>query len=231
MATTTNQIIRTLSDVMSFMSAYAGGSIPNETDEEYSQWRRWIQVKQEEYAIRGFWRRLLTKTTLTIDGELTTLPDDFHKPNGLYVLEVNGVDWADPDNKDEQKLFVGMCNDSTDDDYNKWQVHFLNIQPDSEEAILWYFQAPPKPVATTDPILLPGDMIAYGALSEYFRQTGAEGSQDDARIEAENRFIEYMALEILPPPYELLTHTKKPTINRIAVAREYYSSRPNRNRI
>jgi hypothetical protein len=231
MATQTHQILETLNDILAFMAVHAGGSVPNNTDDEYDQWVRWIAVKQEEFAVRGFWRRLLKKDTLTIDGEVTTLPDDFYKPNGLYVLDVDDVDWANPENEDEQRLFVGKCLDSSDDDYGKWQVHFLEEEPDEKEATIWYFANPPEPTTGSDLILLPGDMIGFGALSEYFRQTNMPGSQDDARLEAENRFQEYMALEELPAPYELLRHSYKPTVDRIATARSYYESRSNRTRI
>lgn len=219
----TPQVISTLADVMNFMAVYAGGAVPAESDDEYQSWRRWIRVKQEEYAKRGFWRRLLQRAEITLTGETTLLPENFHKSNGLYVLDVAGVDWMEPDNKDGIYVFVEMINDSSDDNLGRWQMRF-NTPVDETEAIIWYFANPPVPEASTDKILLPGDMVAYGALAEYFGATNRAGSQDKADQDAENRFISYLSLEMIPPKNELLVFsnsggTKK---NYNAKARSYY---------
>jgi hypothetical protein len=220
-----NQLIKTLGDCLYFMATFAGGSIPSDTDDEYGQWVRWIGVKQEEYATRGFWRRLLTPKDITLTADITVLPDNFHKPNGVYVLEVGDEDWAEA--SPTPKIFVNMDTDSDSANYGKWVMHMLE-ETDETEAKLWYFANPKQPTTTSDLLLLPGDMIAYGALSEYFRQANQEGSQDDARLEAENRLQEYLSLEIIPPRYELLSHTPK-RVDRLDIARGYYKSRPDRN--
>jgi hypothetical protein len=221
-----SQIISTLGEAMSFMATFAGGQVPSESDDEYAQWIKWIGVKQEEYALRGFWRRLLVSTDITIDPDGTVLPDNFQKANGIYVLEVDGEDWAEPTTS--PKIFVNMEIDSTSANYGKWIIHLLDEEPEDTSATMWYFATPTAPSKTTDLLILPGDMIAYGALSEYFRQTGAEGSQDDARIEAENRLQEYLSLEVIPPRYELITHSTVNT-NRLEIAKDYYRSRTDRN--
>lgn len=217
------EVIDTLSDVLNFMAPFAGGSIPNSGSDEYNNWVRWVQVKQEEFARRGFWRRLLKKDTLTFNGQTVTLPDDFHKSNGLYMFIVDGVDWTDEDS--DVTLYVGMNLDSTDPDYKKWYVDFGETK--SGTATIWYFAAPPTPVQSTDKIILPGDMVGYAALAEYFRTTGAEGSMDQANIDAENRFNSYLSLEMIPSKWELLKFSA-PKKNYLNEAKKYYTHRPNR---
>lgn len=214
----TNQIVKTLGNVLDFMAPYAGGTVPDTDDEEYTQWVSWIQNKQEEYARRAFWRRTLTRVSITLDGDTTLLPDRFFKPNGLYVLDVDGINFADPDDK---KVSVELDNEPTSDNYGSWQMRFTETQ-DSQAATLWYFANPPKPTATTDILLLPGDMIGYAALSEYYRTTGAEGSQDKAEEDAENRFREYISVEVLPDPSELITFNNGRNENRTNKFRNYY---------
>lgn len=231
MSTITNQSVKTLADVMNFMSPFAGGSVPNSTDQEYSDWRRWIVNKQEEFAKRAFWRRLLKRDTLEIDTTgVAVLPDDFNRANGLYILEVDGVDWAEDNNEAQQIIFVEMITDSEDVDFGKWQV-VCSLPPTSAKtATIWYFINPPAPVDPSDIVLLPGDMIAYGALAEYFRTTGAEGSQDKAEEDAENRFTTYISLEMIPPKYELLhfsTRGSKRVDHLVNARNRYY--RPLRN--
>jgi hypothetical protein len=229
--------IRTVSEVMSMMAAFAGGSIPSSTDAEYLDWLRWIQQKQEEYARRAFWRRCLTRVTLTLDGETTLLPDRFHKPNGLYMVVVDGIDWMDPDNEDGQYVFVEMDNAVMTDDaepvantnFGKWQMRFKDA-PDSVTATVWYFSNPPKPTATTDILLLPGDMVGYAALGEYYRTSGAEGSQDKAESDAEARFQEYLMLEVIPGKNDLMRFERSNTkTDRLAEAKNRYRTRPYRN--
>ena len=236
MSTINNTVISTLANVMEFMSPFAGGAVPDETDQEYADWKRWIQVKQEEAAKRGFWRRLLTRAEFSVSAgdETTLLPDNFHKSNGLYVFETpDGVDWADPDRIEDtdQNLFVEYVTDNTDDDFAKWRVRYAIPPEEDMDVIIWYFANPPMPVDTTDKVLLPGDMIGYGALSEYFRGTGAEGSQDDARNEFENRMNTYLELEMIPARYELLSFASRGAVrvDRIEKAKDYYRSRPGRN--
>lgn len=230
MATLTNQVIKTLSQALTAMAAFAGGTVPTSTSTEYADWVRWIQVKQEEYAVRGFWRRLLKKTSFSFSGETTVLPDDFYKPNGMYVFEVDGVDWADPNNEDGMQLFVEMVTDKDSANFGKWQVRFPSSQ-DAQTASMWYFGAPPVPTASSDILILPGDMIVYGALIEYFRKANQDGSMDKAEQDAENRFNTYISLEMIPPKYELLSFATQTgtKIDRLARARNYYLSRTNRN--
>lgn len=222
--------IRTLSEVLNAMAPFAGGSIPSEDSTEYADWVRWIAQKQEEYARRAFWRRCLTREEITIGGKTTVLPDRFHKPNGLYMLVVDGVDWQETPNDDEQYVFIEMNNDPDDEDFGSWQMRFKNEVAAGTSAEMWYFANPPRPVASTDKLLLPGDMVAYGALQEYFRTTGAEGSEDKAELMAENRFNEYLALEVIPDKSDLLNFINSPTkVNYLTKAKSYYASRSGRN--
>ena len=223
-----NQTLKTLSDVLLFMSSFAGGAVPDSTDQEYIDWVRWIGMKQEEYALRAFWRRCLTRATITLNGETTVLPDRFHKHNGIYILEVDGVDWAEPINSDGQSIFVEMDGDPLSANFGKWQVRFLNA-PVNVSATLWYFANPPRPTVSTDILIMPGDMVGYAALAEYFRTTGAEGSQDKAEEDAENRFSEYLSLEMIPPKYELLSFKNPDRVDRTSMYRGFYS-RTGRNR-
>lgn len=230
----TNQVIATLGDVMSFMAPNLGGTVPAVDSEEYNAWKLAIQVKYEEASRRGFWRRLLVKDTLTLTegDETVTLPIQFQRPNALYILAVAGEDLADPDrvmDKDSQTVFTQQITDPDDDDFGLWQLNFNKPIEVDEEAVLWYWSLPPTPTEAEDKLLLPGDMIAFGAMSEIFRSTNLEGSQDDARIEYENRMNNYLALEMIPPRNELLTFSSNPgRINRTARARAQYQFGRNR---
>lgn len=222
--------IRTLGEVMNAMAPFAGGSTPDDTDQEFIDWKNWIINKQEEYARRAFWRRCLTREVIQINGETVVLPDRFNRPNALFMLVVDGVDWNDTPNTAEQSIFVEMINDPEDEDFGKWQMRFGTPLTEQKEAIIWYFANPPKPETLTDILLLPGDMIAYGALAEYFRTTGAEGSQDKAEEDAENRFSEYLSIEVIPDKSELIQFTVgNERTDYLKRARGYYTSRPNRS--
>lgn len=201
MASNKSQVISTLGECLSLMARYAGGSVPASTDNQYAHWVRAIQLGQEDAAKRGFWGRLLTKSTLSITAaETAVLPDNFHKRNGIYVLNVGDEDWNNPANADGQKLHVEMR--SSD---GKWIVRFIGYTPTaSATGTLWYFYNPPLPTAESDPLYLDGEMIMFYALTEYFRSKKQLGSMDDARIEYNNRFQELIGLEVLPSPGELM---------------------------
>lgn len=229
-----SQVISTLGDVMSFMAPNLGGSIPAVDSEEYDAWKLAIQVKYEEAARRGFWRRLLVKDTLSLreGDESITLPTQFQRPNALYILSVAGEDLADPDRvmtEDSQTVFAQQITDPDDEEFGLWQLNFKTPIAEDEESVIWYWALPPMPTEAVDKLLLPGDMIAFGAMSEIFRSTNLEGSQDDARIEYENRMNNYLALEMIPPRNELLTFSSNPgNINRTARARAQYQFGRNR---
>lgn len=233
MAYTSKQTtLRTLGEVLSFMAPFAGGTVPTEGTDEYTQWVTWIQNKHEEYARRAFWRRCLTREAITISANSTThvLPDRFSRPNALYVLEVDGIDWNDPQNTDEQTIFVEMVNDPDDADFGKWQMRFGTEVTTETSAILWFFSNPPVPNASSDILLLPGDMIGFAALAEYYRQANQEGSQDKAEQDAENRFLEYMSIETIPAPNELLSHRVETSTrtDHLVTARNRYANRLDR---
>lgn len=217
------------------MAPFAGGSVPDEGDQEYTDWKNWIAQKQEEYARRAFWRRCLTREEISLTlGFTTLLPDRFHKPNGLYMLVVTNdqddeVDWNDAHNIDRQDIFIEMINDPDDENFGRWQMRFKNEITEATTAVIWYFANPPRPVDTDDILLLPGDMVAYGALQEYFRTTGAEGSEDKMEELAEGRFSEYLGLEVLPDKSELLKNSERDMrVDRIGRARHYYRNRRGR---
>jgi len=224
--------IRTLGEALSAMAPFAGGSIPGTDDQEYTDWKNWIINKQEGYARRAFWRRCLSRESITLTADSLThvLPDRFNRPNALFMVIVNKVDWMENPNTDEQNIFVEMNNDPANLNFGKWQMRFLKAPTIATTAIIWYFANPPKPVLTTDILLLPGDMLAHAALGEYFRTTGAEGSQDKAEEDAENLFGEYLSIEVLPSKNEILTHSRQtPRVDYLVRAKNYYTSRLNRN--
>lgn len=227
-----SQVLGTLGEVLSFIAPSAGGAVPDEDSEEYAQWRLFIQVKQEEAARRGFWRRLLTREDLTITAGATEvlLPVRFQRANALYILYVDEVDLGDPDREpDEQDIFAEVINDPEDDDFGRWKLTFSTAIATAQTAPFWYFATPPKPVDADDKLLLPGDMIAYGAMAEIFRTTNLEGSQDDARVEFENRLNTYLAMEMIPERNKLLTFATNPSgINRTIEARNRYRIRADR---
>ena len=228
------QVIETLSNVLSFMAPSLGGSVPSDNSDEYADWVRSIQTKYEEASRRGFWRRLLTKAELELtEGDTEVLlPINFQRANGLYILYVDGVDLADPDRElDDQDIWAEVINDPDDEDFGRWRLTFSKPVASTQTAPIWYFASPPIPNQASDKILLPGDMIAYGAMSEIFRHTNLEGSLDDARIEYENRLNTYLAMEEIPERHRLLTFTTNPQkINRSARAKsQYYSGRATRS--
>lgn len=231
MASELQSSVRTLTQVFSFMAAFAGGSVPSSNTSEYNDWLRWVQQAQEEYARRAFWRRCLTREEIDLTlGYTTLLPVRFHKPNGIYMLIVDEVDWLDPDNEDEQYVFVEMDNDPESDNYGRWQMRFKDEIEEATSAILWYFANPPTPVESADILLLPGDMIAYRALAEHFRAANQEGSQDKAEEDAENRFQEYLSLETIPSKNELLRFNSGITrVDQLIKAKNYYRTRTGRS--
>ena len=216
------------------MAPFAGGSVPATEDQEYTDWVGWIQNKQEEYARRAFWRRCLTREEITLtEGSTTVLPDRFNKPNALYMLIVDEVDWNEVGNSDEQSIFIEMINDNYSADFGSWQMRFENeIEDAVTTAIMWYFSNPPKPTSGSDKLLLPGDMIGYAALAEYARQANQEGSQDKFEEDAENRFQEYLSVEVIPDKSDLLTHSQEQVTRKdyLQTAKGYYTGRPGRNR-
>lgn len=220
---------------MGLMAPSAGGVIPDEDSEEYAQWLLFIQTKYEEASRRGFWRRLLKKSTIDLsEGDTEVyLPVDFQRANGLYILYVDEVDLCDPDREpDGQGIFAEVDTDIFEEDgvtananFGRWRLTFTEEISEDQEAPIWYFCTPPKPTLSTDKILLPGDMVAFGALSEVFRTTNLEGSQDDARTEYENRLGTYLAMESVPARNELLKFTTNPSvIDRLTRARSRYTA-------
>jgi len=231
--TNTTQFIGTVGEVMTYMANFAGGTVPNVDSDEYAQWLSYIQTKYEEASKRGFWRRLLTKDelTLTVGDTEVYLPVRFQRSNSLYVLVHGEVDLADPDRvPDDQEIYVEMENDPTHENFGRWKVSFKEAIETTEDCLLWYFATPPKPSASADKILLPGDMLAYGALSEYYRTANLPGSQDDARVEYENRFNGYLAMEQVPGRHELLKFVSNPrSLDKLRVARDRYAVRTDRS--
>lgn len=218
----------TVSDIMALMAPSAGGAVPDVNSEEYTQWLLFIQTKYEEASRRGFWRRLLKKSTLSLtEGDTEVLlPVDFQRANGLYILYVDGVDLCDPDREpDGQGIFAEVITDHNDADFGRWRLTFAEPVANTQTAPIWYFCTPPKPTEAADKLLLPGDMIAFGALSEVFRTTNLEGSQDDARIEYENRLSTYLAMEMIPPRNEILKFTTNPRgVDRLRLAKSRYTA-------
>lgn len=205
MSTNVRAILTTLGEVMSFMAPYAGGSVPSETDQEYGNWIRWIQLGQQDAANRYFWRRLLIPVrdiTITKDVDYIDLPENFYKVNGLYILSVDGVDWTAPNNEDNQRCYVYL-----DPDTATWKCKFLGFTPTetTTNTVMWYYYNPPRPDTPNDKIYLDGEMIGFYALKEHFRKARQPGSQDDARIEYENRVLELGSLEAIPSKQELLS--------------------------
>lgn len=206
MSSSQRQVLLTLEDVMNWMAPYAGGSVPDETDdpENYNFWVRAIQLGQQDVANRYFLRRFLIPETITItkDEDEIDLPDGFNKINGIYLLDVGGINWAGPNNEDGQRLWVYM--DPTD---ATWKCKFIGFTPTETvtDAVLWYFYNPPVPTGLDDPLYVDGEMLGYYALKEYHRKQGEFGSMDDARIEYENRVENFTDLEVLPSPQELIS--------------------------
>lgn len=233
MATNVQQILSTLGDVLQALAGLTVGSVPGTNDTERALWISWINQGQEDAANRGFWSRLLTKTNLSIviNVDTATLPNNFHKRNGIYILSVNDIDWADPANdpvdSEKQKLFVHL-NATT----GVWEVVFNGFTPTASSAgTLWYFFLPPKLVDDTDKLFLDGKMVLYYALQEYWRREGDMDALADAREEYLNRFDEGLSLDQLPAKNELLSFSDiyhNQHINRDE--RSFYSGRERRSR-
>ena len=193
--------ITTLGDCLLAIAPYIGGSVPASTTVDYANLVRWIVAAQEDAAKRAQWSRLLAKATLTLTAgdEVKALPLDFHKRTGIYVFDVGGVDWSEYDNTEGQTLTC-LQNQTT----GAWEVRFGTPIATTTTATLWYFFNPSIPVAEEDTIFLDRDMIVFGALKEHFRKARQPGSQDDARIEYENRLREQLSLDNMPSKQELL---------------------------
>lgn len=223
-----SEVLETLGDILNAMAAFAGGSIPADNTTQYDQWIRWVQLAQWDAVRRGFWARLLTSTTVNItagDDEIE-LPDDFCKRNGIYVLNVGEEDWASNGNSSKQRIMV-----TKDPVTAKWICKCIGYTPtETTTGTLWYFFNPPVPTETGDLIYLDGEMIMFGALKEYFRQSRQAGSQDDARIEYENRLMENLNLENLPTPQELMGWTNVYQHNGISPMSEFHWSSSKRDR-
>jgi len=117
-----------------------------------------------------------------------------------------------------------MITDSGDSNFGRWKVTFSSAIETTQTAPIWYYCTPPKPTAAADKVLLPGDMIAFGALSEVFRTTNLQGSQDDARTEYENRITGYLAVEMVPSRASLLQFITNPSkVDRLTRARTRFS--------
>lgn len=215
--------LMTLGDVLSAMAVYVGGSVPPTSDIEYANWVRFINMAQDDAATRGFWSRLLIKSTLNITAGVSTavLPDNFHKRNGIYILDVDGIDWADKANEQGQKLHVYR-----DPATAAWTVIFNGFTPlVNVTATLWYFFLPPKLTAESDPVFLDGKMLLYYALTEYYRQSGELGSLDDARNEYINRFSEGLNLDQLPAKNELVSWQSDNSYRHLGNEKNYYRGR------
>lgn len=225
-----SSVISTLSEALNAMAPFAGGLVPAPDTTEYANWVRWLNQKQEEFARRGFWARCLTRLPVTLAvGETAVLPVRFNRPNALFMLIVDGVDWKEPENSADQSVLAEFVNDITSANFGLWQMRFKNEIEEETDGILWYFSNPPTVSALTDKFVLPGDMLVYAALQEYFRTSNQEGYEDESKNLAENRFKEYLSIEVLPDKQELLTNSEKGgRVDRLGKARSYYSSRPDR---
>ena len=224
MSTDVRATITTMGECMQAMSPYAGGAVPASNSSDYTNWIRWIQSAQEDCAKRGFWASLLTKVTITWNAgdEYISLPANFHKRNGIYVFNVGTEDWMQPNNPSGQRLMV-----TKDKTTGNWILWFAGFTPDTAgSATMWYFFNPPKPTSEADVLYLDGDMIMFGALKEHFRKARQPGSQDDCRIEFENRFKENLNLENLPTPQELMSWSKPANFHYNE--RNYYHSKRGR---
>lgn len=223
-----SEVFENLGDVLRGMAAFAGGSVPATTTVAYTQWVTWIQLAHYDIAKRGFWGRCLTNVTINITANLdyVTLPADFFKRNGIYVLNIGGEDWSSNANATRQKLMV-----TKDSITGAWTLKFIGYTPTvTTTGTLWYFFNPPIPVDQEDIIFFDGEMVMFGALKEYFRQTRQPGSQDDARLEYENRFNEALNLEMLPTPQELMGWKSVYQHIGLTPANEIHGSSANRTR-
>jgi hypothetical protein len=193
--------ITTVQGVLEYVSSFVGGAIPQVGTDEYNELIRWIQLGQQDMAHRGFWRRLLTKADLSIveDAETTTLPTNFYKVNGIFALIVDEVDWNEPANEDEVRIFVEVHPTT-----GAWRIRWL---PDgaikTATGDLWYFFNPPVIQAAADNIILDGEAMGFYVLKEYYRKLKQFGSLDDARIEYENRVNNLLSAEMLPSKQEM----------------------------
>lgn len=208
MASQKRGIILTLAEGLTAMAPYAGGSVP--TGVEYDDWVRWFGLGQQDSYNRGFWGRDLVPADVTIQAGLDeiVLPDDFGKRNGVYVLNVGGIDWNAKNNGDGQILMPFL---DTSANPFVWKLKLVGFTPTaSDTGVLWYFKNPPIPEEEDDEFAYDGEMIMFYALKEYFRKARQPGSLDDARVEYENRRAELLTLEMLPTPQEIMAWSTYP---------------------
>lgn len=195
-----------MQDVLEALAPYAGGEVPDQGDEEYGWWVGWVQRGQADMAKRAFWRSLLTpRETITVEAgsDKFYLPDDFYKHNGINELIYNGHDISKKDN--ELGMQIGVFQERAmpgGQAVVKWYILFDQTFAEDTEMQLSYYANPPIPTTGTDQLSLDGEAIMFYALTEYYRQTGEAGSQDDANQSYENRFNELISLENLPQNQE-----------------------------
>ena len=212
MAKLQQQLLLTLDDVLEALAPYAGGEVPDESDEEYGWWVTWVQRGQADMAKRAFWRSLLTpRETITVKSGLNKyyLPDDFYRHNGIFELIYNDVDISKKGNSLGMQIgvFQERVINESEQSVVKWYILFDQTFTEDTEMQLSYYAYPPIPTTGTDQLSLDGEAIMFYALTEYYRQTGEAGSQDDANQSYENRFNELISLENLPQNQETQSWT------------------------
>lgn len=207
MAKIQQQLLLTLGDVLEALAPYAGGEVPDSSDEEYGWLVTWVQMGQSDLAKRAFWRCLLTPLediTIEAGSNKFYLPDDFYKHNAINMLVYEDVDISKEGNSLGMKIgvFQERIINEADQSEVKWYILFDQTFEVETTMMLSYYAFPPIPTTANDQLSLDGEAILFFALTEYYRQTGETGSQDDANQNYENRFNELISLENIPQDQE-----------------------------
>lgn len=220
--------IATLQDLHDAFSDYVGEkNPPAKTNTAYIKRTRYFNRGRDDIAKRHFYKSLLRHATLNITaGDATyALPDDFERPNGLYVLSNSSgsVVFTNPFARDAAFQISRVMATG------KYEITFLTPPPANDTYPYWYFATPPKLVEDTDPVLVDGEATLQFGLKQHFFIDGDLDLYQECRDEYENIVEEQQRQLDIPPPGALLG------MQNVAVARRgttseraFYGGRRNR---
>lgn len=171
---------------------------PASTDIRYRRRTRWFNRGREDIAKRHFFKSLLKSATLpVVSGTASyTLPEDFGRANGLYVLASSdgSIVYTNPY---ETRSLVAIARDHTT---GRYQLTFTPTPTGADSAVYWYFATPPPLVNPTDPVLVDGEATLYFALKQHFFTVGPLDKFAESRDEYENIVAELIENNDIPPP-------------------------------
>jgi len=191
--------LTTLEALHEAFSDFTNESAPPATNDiRYRRRTRWFNRARQDIASRLFLKELLKHDTLSIQsGTATyTLPEDFAKPNGLYVLTSadGSIVYTDPF---EKRVTVAVARDLST---GRYQLTFTPTPTTDDEAPYWYFAAPAPLEEDSDPVLVNGEAVLAFALKQHYFISGPLDKFAESRDEYENIVAEVAERNEIPAP-------------------------------